>query len=71
MRALTMKVDRGVPLARNYVYELHGLAEYVVNLTGTVDKEDLLKLFRAQCLKVMESDPIIANNGHVIIVTRV
>jgi hypothetical protein len=70
MRALTMKVDRGVPLARNYVYELHGLAEYIVNLTGTVDKEDLLKLFRAQCLKVMESDPIIANNGHIIMMLK-
>ncbi len=41
-----------------------------MNLTGTVDKEDLLKLFRAQCLKVMELDPIIANNCHVIMMLK-
>jgi hypothetical protein len=51
-----MKVERGVPLARNYVYEL----------TGTCNKDELLKLFQTQCLKVMDSDPVIANNGHII-----
>ncbi len=52
MYALEMKVERGVPFARKNVYELYALAQTVVDLTGTCDKDELLKLFQAQCLKV-------------------
>jgi hypothetical protein len=41
-------------------------AQTVTDLTGTCDKDLILKLFQAQCLKVMDSDPVIANNGYVI-----
>ena len=71
MHALEMKVERGVPLARNYVYELYALAQTVTDLTGTCDKDVLLKLFQAQCLKVMDSDPVIANNGYIINMLRI
>jgi hypothetical protein len=70
MHALEMKVERGIPLARNYVYELYALAQTVVDLTGTCEKDELLKLFQAQCLKVMDSDPVIANNGHIIMMLK-
>ena len=52
IHSLEMKVEDGVLLARNYVYELYALAQTVVDLTSTCDKDELLKLFQAQCLKV-------------------
>lgn len=42
--------------ARNYVYELYALAETVVDLTDSCNKDEILKLFQAECLKVMDSD---------------
>ncbi len=70
MHALEMKVERGVPLARNYVYELYALAQTVTDLTGACDKDVFLKLFQAQCFKVIDSDPVIANNGQIITMLR-
>jgi hypothetical protein len=52
------------------VYELYALAQTVTDLTGTCNKDVLLKLFHAQCLKVIDSDPVIVNNAHIITMLR-
>ncbi len=47
---LQLEVQDNMPLVREYVYQLHTLSQQVLYLSGKIDKEKFLQLFRLQVL---------------------
>jgi hypothetical protein len=52
MSSLQLEVQDNMPLVREYVYQLHTLSQQVLDLSGKIDKDKLLRLFCAQVARL-------------------
>jgi hypothetical protein len=62
MSSLQLEVQDNMPLVREYVYQLHTLSQQVLDLSGKIDKEKLLRLFRSQVARLLLKYPVLHNN---------
>ena len=70
MSSLQLEVQDNMPLVREYVYQLHTLSQQVLDLSGKIDKEKLLKLFRTQVARLLMLYPVLHNNISFIAMYR-
>jgi hypothetical protein len=59
-----------MPLVREYVYQLHTLSQQVLDLSGKIDKEKLLRMFRTQVARLLMKYPALHNNIPFIAIYR-
>jgi hypothetical protein len=70
MSSLQLEIEDNMPLVREYIYQLHTLSQQVLDLSGKIDKDKLLQLFRVQVARLLLMYPILHNNIPFIAIYR-